>query len=63
MTDNNENTPTEKLDRAAFFKDIRERLLESMGMPKDTTPENFIKAMLTMEIKEQLDEIKRKKND
>jgi hypothetical protein len=63
MTDKDDNKIEDKLDRTAFFKDIREKILENMGMSKDTKPENFVQAMRVKRIKDELDMIKNRKNN
>jgi ribosome assembly protein YihI (activator of Der GTPase) len=48
----------EKLDRIEFFKKIREDIIEKLGIPKDTRPENVLKVL---ELQEQMAKISRNK--
>jgi hypothetical protein len=56
--DGYKKNPDGSLDRQAYFKQIRDGLMEKLGIPKDTKPERVLKMV---QLQGELDRINRKK--
>jgi hypothetical protein len=56
--DDFKKNPDGSLDRQAYFKRIRDDLMEKLGIPKDTRPDRILQVI---RLREELDRINSKK--